>query len=1720
MADLLTLPELLNTDTFQNANDSDKDRAVNRWIVRANAEGRKTPGWQPSFIIDKIQESGLIPESGTFRQLPSTVPGAFGQSIKRRAVDTAGAISNIVGSIGATAEAITGVGESVEAGAEGVKRIIGFNERAEEVSRKSIEDIFKDDLDIDTAEESIDALLFGVANASASFIPLIGAAGKFGTVGAIGAGLILNVSESVKSQLDAGKDDSEAVKVGLAAGTGKALIDAFSAKIISNELTGPIGQKILRFIGNGVLEGGTEFTQELIDKFALIEADTTGAKFDELIKQVKAEGREGFLKVAAPSFIIGSAGTLVSKRSTDENAQTDQEPVGDIPGVEIPPVAGQEIAEDVPASQETIPIPEEAGDSQGVPEQVTEAVIDVTDDARQEPRITEEIEDASRQPVRIPDADTRTEEETAQDQSTAIQKEAVATPIKEAKTLTLESDEEPVETFRKLFIGKINVIEDGVDLTTEGRELEGLPRKFKGKSEPGATGFSIDQFHAEAVAENLAHPDEDPFAVALRILGGKTGVQSPKSKRSRNLKIGKAIDIAETGETFIVAGKDENGRIILVGDQVNTVDPDSVVDGQIRDATEQEIQDAVAENGDNIPDDLTQLLNKGFGPTSPTDAPPSQFKPSPTIPDAPKKDRGFSKRILADRRLDKDIKAGLSEDARKYVPRGAKITSHEADVIIEAQGDFVASLHVRNLNNDMAGDTRIMLGQKLVKRSNKRVKELKKDAGFNRKNIAGETQFAVDIIKTLDELGTKGGQLIQAFANWNLLSPEGVILDATRKMNRNKREILKRNKPKVDGTKEAIDEGNDEAADTVADGIVDKKPKQPKKTGNKKVSRATKTKVSKAKKKVAVRSRLKPKEKLAKKIADELRVAKPAKRPGPITQMVDTLFTESKKLLPKRTAPTARPKNPLDLISLSIQFPQTYQTTWDRAKNILNEKFKDDPAALASLSEYFNDFLILKEKFPETQVHKAVRNGIKELDVEIGKVVRKRFSEQFESAVSVVEKISADLISIGVEQADVDILAPDLYREFTNIATDAKRKILEQKLGKRTVTKSLKFYEKVIELSNLGALNDQKYNELFTEFLKIPTMTPELAQALTAIAEEIQDLPDNSRQQNRKIIQLTSRIEEEKGFTLGQKFEVLAYANLLSGPRTIFQVNPISAMANSLIQIGVELQVTGSKKHFSRVMSAWFNGMATKGTLEGVNAIMSGDDVLRTGSKFDTPSTSELIVYPGGVFNPFNYAKYIRRALIAGDVLVHKANTEAKSTLTALQLADQQPNLTTKERAEFLSEIMFDTKNQQEQFEKQAVDEGLKVGSLDFKLRVFELTDQARADSVLGDPNQFASKGTFNHLPEGHIGELSDKVAELTKNTRGFKFFFLFNRIIANVMNANLSYTPLGYWRAFNSNTIKDGVRPFSDSEATLNAKATLGMIGMTSLYILASAHDDDDEPFFQITAAGPRNQGRRGQLRQTGWRPYSIKIGDKYIPYIFTPLAVPFSFIGFIKDGDRYNELDEKGWIDRVSIAAVASLTVLLDVGFLSQLSDFFTAMGRGSGAPKAIFDIFARTATGTTIPNLLKQLDKYFDPTIYDADGIKTSLIRGIPIARRNLKPKLNVFGESIKSNVQGISSFIFSPTIRDDETINFLVDNRLWIPVPSKDGSFGNRTFEGNEYYEFVKLRGPFLKKLIVDNLGELKKHDRLTQKKIIARFNRRASDTAKLKLQRKIITEGGI
>lgn len=838
------------------------------------------------------------------------------------------------------------------------------------------------------------------------------------------------------------------------------------------------------------------------------------------------------------------------------------------------------------------------------------------------------------------------------------------------------------------------------------------------------------------------------------------------------------------------------------------------------------------------------------------------------------------------------------------------------------------------------------------------------------------------------------------------------------------------------------------------------------------------------------------------------------KKDDPIKLMVNTLFAKIKEGDTKKKTPVKQSE--AEKIKEAILKKKEYAAVWEEAKELVtfqinsNEALSDEQKAdyTERLQKFYDE--VIGEPFSQKQVEKVVKETMADLDIKIDEIVKQHYTVYDATRRTLQEKLVDDL---GLSEEDAQMFADAVGREFDKIATAKKKAALLRGIKpKETVhpKQAKATWEKLIELSNMGAWSDAEFSEAYAEKWGMPALTEEQAKAIEAFAKLVQETPEGYKKFERTQDML-AYIAKLNGMDVGDVGMALWYASILSGPRTQFK-NVFANMANTLF----EFVVSARRPQF---IKALIYGLGTgwgHGAREAFHILYSGYSPIRMG-KIEVPMVLEQWKFKGRGYNPLNWGKYVARVMMAADAFSYHGLKEMRAWELAMLEArkeDVKAQHPSKKQWAIATELLYRTSDRKAEAMAKAEAEGLKSRSNEYWRRVWEIMEKSRPLQVEEETNHFASRGTFNHAPEGTMGLLTDAISHFTQNVaklsftipftqkdvtvRPLKFVIPFTRIISNVANTAIDYTPYGFIRAKSGGigfiSYEDSVRTAKyrreytpDEKGREYAKATIGLIAMTGLYILSGDSDDDDrEPIITITANGTGDYRKNYELKEKGWQAYSIKIrGTKrWFSYQYTPLFLALAPIGYLRDIEKYHKEDAETmkWTDTLEAIVSQTMSAMSDMSWMASAAGLMEAL---SSNDIKTFDRWWQNmamSTGKSVmyPKLAEQIVQMIDNATMnprkDATGLTGKMLKDIPIARKGYNDMLNAVGEPIMYD-----PYMMIEKETTDPFWNYVVKNNAWIGKPTQkatmvfDGEV-ERGLTDDEYYQYIRLSGQAIRNRI--------------------------------------------
>ena len=262
-----------------------------------------------------------------------------------------------------------------------------------------------------------------------------------------------------------------------------------------------------------------------------------------------------------------------------------------------------------------------------------------------------------------------------------------------------------------------------------------------------------------------------------------------------------------------------------------------------------------------------------------------------------------------------------------------------------------------------------------------------------------------------------------------------------------------------------------------------------------------------------------------------------------------------------------------------------------------------------------------------------------------------------------------------------------------------------------------------------------------------------------------------------------------------------------------------------------------------------------------------------------------------------------------------------------------------------------------------------------------------------------------------------------------------------------------------------------------------------------------------RITGSGPSRLSERQALERTGWRPYSIKVGDEWISYAgMEPVS---ALLAISADYAEYGmKTDEDDEIAEVFLGAALGLTEFLkEQPYLQGVSDIAKFLQAAEGEQtKTLFNSIAAQYGSFVIGgspagaygSMVATINRYFDPTIKDVKaspdlplGVR-GFLEGFnryrsrnPAFNGSLPQSLTLWGD-VRMGGQGKGYEMVLPTRVSPEQFSDVDDQlvRLGSPIGMPSRKMEGVELDANQYNQLITIYGKELnaKQAIADKIND--------------------------------------
>tara|TARA_B100000963_G_scaffold201398_1_gene175362 strand:+ start:940 stop:4779 length:3840 start_codon:yes stop_codon:yes gene_type:complete len=397
-----------------------------------------------------------------------------------------------------------------------------------------------------------------------------------------------------------------------------------------------------------------------------------------------------------------------------------------------------------------------------------------------------------------------------------------------------------------------------------------------------------------------------------------------------------------------------------------------------------------------------------------------------------------------------------------------------------------------------------------------------------------------------------------------------------------------------------------------------------------------------------------------------------------------------------------------------------------------------------------------------------------------------------------------------------------------------------------------------------------------------------------------------------------------------------------------------------------------------------------------------------------------------------------------------------------------------------------------------------------------------RAYEIMRNPEELAPDVQIDAIDAGRyqtftnpLGTGGQAFQKIVQRYPALRFITPFIRTPVNIVNYAFERTPAGLLGERYKRAIQQGGEVADLQRAKLAVGAA---IGSSVLYYANSG---------LITGRGPTDSREKSILMETGWQPYSLRIGDKYYSYNrFEPVGILFGITADMSDIGKYVDrqltAEENVELGKLMSMLAASFSEnITNKTFLTGLSDTIEMINDPDRYGEATIQRFV----SSFVPTFTYYERKADDPVIRDVQTFGDSFVNRFPEivgttgARTSvdLPPKRNVFGEirtftPTFDPLGGRYSPVRVSTVTDDVVFNEFVNLGYTPPFPKR--TIGNVKLTPQQYETLLANQQILGTKQIIARLVTSPGYNRLTtsaKQDAIAKIFRTNQEKARQMLQ---------
>ena len=303
-----------------------------------------------------------------------------------------------------------------------------------------------------------------------------------------------------------------------------------------------------------------------------------------------------------------------------------------------------------------------------------------------------------------------------------------------------------------------------------------------------------------------------------------------------------------------------------------------------------------------------------------------------------------------------------------------------------------------------------------------------------------------------------------------------------------------------------------------------------------------------------------------------------------------------------------------------------------------------------------------------------------------------------------------------------------------------------------------------------------------------------------------------------------------------------------------------------------------------------------------------------------------------------------------------------------------------------------------------------------------------------------AAYQTFTTEP----GPIISKLNAIRGKAPLLKFVLPFVNTPTNIFKFTAERTPLAPLTArFRTAIAKGG----AEADLAITKMALGSMTMLTGLDLALNG---------SLTGTGPKSPAERAALERTGWKPNSVKIGDKYFAYNrLDPLGAQLGMAAelgeYLANSGEMDEEDDSNFTRAMSAAIFSIAETTTSKTYMKGFSDLVEAVND----PDRYAMGYVKRFVSGFIPNIVKAVTRGMDPVPRYTVGLIDELKSKLPGYSDDLPPRRDLWGREVRyesgiGKAYDVLSPIYGSTYKPEPIDLEMTKGGWFIGMPGKSFS----------------------------------------------------------------------